>query len=71
MKNCMVRFALEAHFELMICSFITLSNTDATGSSWWLVSLASVVVSVGAVVALIVKGRKSESAEAAKVAAPI
>ena len=53
MTNFMARFALEAHFELMICAFITLSNPGATGSIYWLISLASIIASTITIAVLI------------------
>lgn len=53
LNNCMVRFALEAHFELMICAFITLSNPGEAGSIYWLISLASVIASAIIIVVLV------------------
>ena len=53
LNNCMVRFALEAHLELMICAFITLSNTREAGSIYWLISLASVIASTITIVVLV------------------
>lgn len=52
MSNCLKRIALEAHFELMICSFITMSNPDQAGSVWWIVSLACLIGSAIAIVVL-------------------
>ena len=53
MTNFMARFALEAHFELMICAFITLSNPGATGSIYWLISLASIIASTITIAVLV------------------
>ena len=52
MSNCMVRFLMEAHFELMICAFITLSNVDKAGSIYWLLSLAYLILSFTAIISL-------------------
>ena len=47
-NNILARFALEAHFETMICAFITLSSIDAVGTTWWFLSLA--FMSINAIV---------------------
>ena len=39
MSNFMTRFALEAFFELMLCSMINLTSMEAAGFFWWFVSL--------------------------------
>ena len=47
-NNILARFALEAHFETMICAFITLSSIDAVGTTWWFLSFA--FMSINAIV---------------------
>ena len=46
MMNFVKRFVLFMFLELMICSFITLSDPAKVASIWWLVSLASIAGSV-------------------------
>ena len=58
---CLTKFALAAHFELMISSFITLSNVEKAGSIWWFVSLASVTASVIAITILAHRAMKTEN----------
>ena len=43
MSNLMTRFFIEAFFELMICSFINMSEQGGPGGSfWWAISLITV-----------------------------
>ena len=52
MNNVMVRFGLEALFELMICAMLTVSSPEASGAALWVSGLAILVVSGLALVAL-------------------
>jgi len=48
LNNVMVRFLLEAYFEVMLCAFITLSSPSAAGTAKWLVSLLCVLAGFAA-----------------------
>lgn len=51
MNNFMVRFLLLAFFELLICSFIQLSDLNGPGGAfWWFIALVFVVASCAAIV---------------------
>lgn len=52
MTKCMLRFGLEAHFELMICAFITQSNPSEAGSKYWILSMTFIVMSFVAMLIL-------------------
>jgi len=51
MNNFMVRFFLEAFFELMICAFINLTSQEA-GVAWWICSLAAMIISIFALLSI-------------------
>lgn len=53
LNNFVVRFLLEVYFELMICAFITISSPSSAGSTWWLISLACILVSLATMVGLV------------------
>ena len=55
-SDYLVRFALEAHFELMVCSLITVSNPGQVGSIYWFISLASLL---GTVIALAILAQRT------------
>ena len=50
MANFMTRFALEAFFELMVCSMINLTSMEAGGFFWWFVSLATLCAGLVAMI---------------------
>ena len=53
MANFMTRFALEAFFELILCSMINLTSMEAAGFFWWFFSLMILCAGLVAMVFII------------------